>query len=97
MPFQKGNKLSPGRPRRSIEEKRLKELRRKVTTAEWNEIIDKVIALAKRGEKWAVEFLAGYLIGKPAQTVDVGFDNKLEIVVTHADDIETTNTASETG
>jgi len=83
MPFVKGNPGGPGRPRRPVEEKRLKELRKVVTSAEWLEILGVVLRLAKRGEKWAIEFLASYLIGKPAQSIDLSTPSEIRLKVVY--------------
>ena len=69
--FIKGNKASPGRKPKAVEEKYLKILLRSVSQNKWRAIISKVVLLAERGEGWAVEFLADRIIGKPAQSLDI--------------------------
>ena len=87
--FIKGNKASPGRKPRAVEEKYLEILVKSVPQKKWRAIIAKVTVLAERGERWAVEFLADRIIGKPKQSVDVTTDgeslNDVIRVITHGD------------
>jgi hypothetical protein len=59
--FAAGNAGGPGRPRRATERAYLTALSDACTPETWREIIDRAVADAK-----AREWLAGYLVGKPA-------------------------------
>lgn len=93
--FQPGNKLSPGRPPKEREERFMEITLSAVTFDDWKEIVQKAVAQAKRGDSTARKWLSDYLIGAPVQRQEItGKDGeKLEIVVTYADDIETTTPA----
>ena len=69
--FKQGNPGGPGRPSRASEEKYLKAVVRAMPQKDWKTILEKVKALAMRGERWAVEFYADRIMGKPAQAIDV--------------------------
>lgn len=85
--FIKGNKASPGRKPKPIEEKYLQILIRSVPQNKWRAIIAKVVVLAERGERWAVEFLADRIIGKPVQPVNAEHSGDVTFVVQYADGI----------
>lgn len=69
--FVPGNGGGPGRPKRIVEEKYLKKLSSRVTIGDWQDIVDKAIEQAKDGDRWARDFLAGYLLGRPVQRSEV--------------------------
>lgn len=69
--FIKGNKASPGRKPRSVEEKYMETFLSKLTPKEWGEVTDKVIELAKAGNMRAIELLVKYSIGLPVQRAEV--------------------------
>lgn len=72
--FIKGNTAASGanggRYKRSIEEKYLKALSRRVTMDDWNKIINKAITRAKAGDAKARQWLSDYLMGKPIQRME---------------------------
>lgn len=91
MPFKPGQSGNPsGRPKH--QGKFLKLLVKYVKPTDWRDIVLKAIEQSKRGDKSARQFLADYCLGRPPQQVDIGEDNKLEIIVTHADDTQTPKT-----
>jgi len=72
--FVKGNTAAQGsgggRPKRSVEEKYIKALSRRVTTEEWNKIIEVAIQFAKAGDARARQWISDYLMGKPIQRME---------------------------
>lgn len=68
--FAEGNGGGPGRSPKKREERFLEITRSKVTFKDWGEIIEKAVEQAKRGNPIARKFLADYLIGPPAQTIN---------------------------
>lgn len=84
----KGQSGNPkGRAPLTTEQKRVRELTRRLKTKDFIDIIDKVIYLAKRGEKWAVELIFKYQIGLPKQSVDVtSGGEKIVVNLTGGDD-----------
>lgn len=85
MPFTKGNPGGPGRPPLTTEQKRVKELTRRLKSKDFVDIVDKVIALAKRGERWAVELLFKYQIGLPKQPVEIDQVGELRVIIERTD------------
>ena len=67
--FKPGNPGSPGRPPRTTEQHYLDILRRALTDEKWQGIVEKAIAQATKGDRWAREWLAQYGIGRPAQYI----------------------------
>ena len=97
MPFQKGNPGGPGRPTLTTEQKRVKALTARLKSRDFLDIVDKVIALAKRGERWAVEILFKYQIGLPKQSIELEHDGTLEVIVKRVENRSLpTNTDPET-
>jgi hypothetical protein len=60
-------KGGPGRPRRATEASYLAVLRECVPLAKWRKIIRRAVADALDGDHKAREWLAAYLLGKPAE------------------------------
>lgn len=72
MPFQPGNKLSPGRPpKRKLEAERATALIQEKLQREFEPIVDKAIEDAKVGDKGARDWLTDRAYGKPAQAVNL--------------------------
>ena len=69
--FVKGHEPMGGRPKREREVEYYRVLQTRCTPEDWNAIIDKAIADAKRGDAVARKWLADYLIGAPVQRTDV--------------------------
>ena len=70
--FVKGhNGISPGRPKRSTEEKYLTALSRHVTLKDWATIVNTAVARAKAGDSTARQWLSDYLMGKPVQRQEI--------------------------
>ena len=86
--FQKGNPGGPGRPPLTVEQKRVKALTARLKSKDFIDIVDKVIVLAKRGERWAVELLFKYQIGLPKQTIDLEHDGEIRMIVEYADGLQ---------
>jgi hypothetical protein len=87
--FVKGQSGNPkGRAPLSVEQKRVRALTARLKSRDFLDIIDKVIALAKRGEKWAVELLFKYQIGLPKQPVALEQDGEIKINVSYVEDPE---------
>jgi len=84
--FKKGNPGGPGRPKRSAEEKYLQAVVRSMPQKDWKEILEKVKTLAMRGERWAVEFYADRLMGKPAQPVNAEHSGEVTIRIVRDDE-----------
>ena len=70
MPFKKGQSGNPG-GRPAHQTKYLNSLVRLVKVADWKAIVTKAITQAKNGDKTARQWLAEYVIGKPAQALDI--------------------------
>lgn len=88
MPFVKGQSGNPkGRAPLTVEQKRVKALTARLKSKDFLDIVDKVIVLAKRGEKWAVELLFKYQIGLPKQTIDLEHDGEIRMIVEYADEL----------
>ena len=90
--FEKGNPGGPGRPPLSAEQKRVKALTARLKSKDFLDIIDKVIYLAKRGERWAVELLFKYQIGLPKQSIDIEHDGVIRFLVDYADGLQDNTT-----
>lgn len=69
--FEKGHKGGPGRPRRNTEEQYKNATVQRVSLSDWEEIVDKAVIQAKRGDARAREWLSDHLIGKPQAKVDL--------------------------
>jgi len=69
--FTKGNKAAVGnrggRPRRQVEEHYLGALSDSIKDDEWNRIVRKAVSQALQGDRYARDWLANYLIGRPTQ------------------------------
>jgi hypothetical protein len=61
----------PGRPPKKREERFLEITLSACTLADWEAIVKKAVALAKRGDATSRKWLSDYLIGPPQQRVDV--------------------------
>ena len=83
--FAKGNPGSPGRKPRAVEEAYLKAIVRAMPQKDWRVVLEKVKQLAMRGERWAVEFYADRLMGKPVQAVTAEHSGDVRFVVEYAD------------
>jgi len=84
--FAKGHKGGPGRPKRSVEEKYLAALYRRVSIKDWNTIIDSAVARAKAGDSTARQWLSDYLLGKPVQRQEISGPDGGPVVVVNWDD-----------
>lgn len=93
--FVKGNPGGPGRPPLTVEQKRVKALTARLKSKDFLDIVDKVIVLAKRGERWAVELVFKYQIGLPKQSIDIEQVGDQKIIVEYVNQIGTTISASE--
>jgi hypothetical protein len=84
--FVAGNKASPGRPRKSVEERYLKKLSASVTLADWKDICKKAVTDAKRGDPRARQWISEYLLGKPLQRNELTGKDGDVIVIKLVDD-----------
>ena len=92
MPFEKGNqewrkrkRQSPGRPRRSVEERYLKAMQQVVTVKEWRTVVLVALSHAKAGDKAAREWLSNYLLGRPDQYTRLDVDADVIMRIVEAD------------
>lgn len=65
--FIKGNKSSPGRPKREVEREYLDAMMGVVSIADWRAITKKAVQQALRGDSVARKWLSDYLMGTPVQ------------------------------
>jgi hypothetical protein len=63
--FVEGNPGGPGRPRRAVEREYLAAISDAVPLNLWRGIVLNVVGCAEDGERWAIEWLAKYLLGEP--------------------------------
>jgi hypothetical protein len=95
MPFQPGQSGNPkGRARKPYEEKYLKAFYSIVKVDDWKEIVDKAREQAKRGDPKARQWLADYMIGKPAQPIDMEHGGDIRFIVEYADGLQDKTTQS---
>ena len=80
--FKKGNKASPGRDNKSREVRYSEILQSKCTFAEWGDICQKAVDMAKRGDAVSRKWLSDNLIGLPVQKLDVEHKGDIEHHVT---------------
>lgn len=69
QPGQSGNPA--GRRSRTTEERYLRATISQVSVADWREIVDRAVLQAKKGDHRARQWLSDYIIGKPAQAVEL--------------------------
>lgn len=60
-----------GRKPRAVEEKFTKRMASRVKLADWDEIIDTAVKLAKRGDPSARKWLSDYLMGTPVNRTEI--------------------------
>jgi hypothetical protein len=83
--FVKGNPGGPGRPTKEREQKYYEYAMYTVTFKDWQAIIGKAVADAKRGDSSARKWLSDYLAPQSQRQEITGADgDPLEIVVTYA-------------
>jgi len=86
--FAKGWKGGPGRPRRQTEERYLCALVASIKADDWKAIVMQAIAQAREGDRYARQWLADYLIGKPTEYVNTDVTsggNPLAVALTWGD------------
>jgi hypothetical protein len=64
--FAPGNPGGPGRPKRSTETAYMSTVMEKCDLETWGAIVDKAVADAKEGDRYAREWLTRYLLGEPS-------------------------------
>lgn len=69
--FVKGNRASPGRPKRNTETRYLEIMMAEVTPEYWAGITRRAIADALKGLPEARRWLSDYVIGKPPTTLNI--------------------------
>ena len=86
--FQPGQSGNPkGRKPRAVEEAYLKAVVRTMPQKDWKQVLERVKQLAMRGERWAVEFYADRIIGKPVQPVANDHSGEVTFNVNYADEV----------
>lgn len=81
MPFQKGNKLSKGRPPvKALEAERATKMIQEKLEVEFEPIVNKAISLAKTGDKASRDWLTDRAYGKPLQGLEVKGDITTKII-----------------
>jgi hypothetical protein len=68
--FAKGNKASPGRKPKAVEDDFIVLIDKAVKPEDWIEILDKAVVLAKRGDSRAREWLTERRFGKVKDQVE---------------------------
>jgi hypothetical protein len=69
--FASGNRISPGRRRRVVESAYLDTLVSQIPLAQWGQVADKALKDALDGDHQARLWLTSYLMGKPAQVLEL--------------------------
>ncbi len=77
----KGKPPGPGRSPMKKEERYYRLTIESVTDEDWVEIVLTAVNQAKRGQWRAREWLANYIIGRPAQIVEANINSKIIQVV----------------
>jgi hypothetical protein len=71
--FAKGHSGNPGgRAKNDYSERRIRQMQRLVTAADWEKIVLTAVARAKAGESTARQWISDYLLGKPIQRTEIG-------------------------
>lgn len=79
--FLPGWEGGPGRAPAKKEERYYQLTREAVTEDDWLAIVHTTIIRAKKGDRWAREWLGNYLLGRPVQRVDASIvDQSLQIL-----------------
>ena len=68
--FVKGNKASPGRRPRAVEEREMEMLGEVMTDERFRVIVEKVVSLAEAGNQRAIELILKYKWGLPTQRTE---------------------------
>jgi len=100
MTFKPGQSGNPaGRKPRPIEEKYLKAVAKSMPAKDWALVLEQVKRLALRGERWAVEFYADRLMGKPVNTTQITGENGdlLKVIFEHSQDTTSDISQGSTG
>ena len=96
MPFIKGQSGNPkGRNPRPAEEAYLKAVVKAMPKTRWASVLNRVATLAERGERWAVEFYADRIMGKPIQQVEASHTGEQKIIVEYVNPITDTSSTQE--
>jgi len=69
--FSSGNHLGPGRPRRAVESAYLDTLVGQIPLGQWEQVVEKALKNALAGDHRARVWLTEYLMGKPAQVLEL--------------------------
>lgn len=80
---------SPGRPARATEKEYLEAMIGKVSLDDWQNIIAKAVQQARKGDRAAREWLANYIMGKPADKVQISSDKFMKVVLKFSGQTET--------
>ena len=86
--FVKGNKASPGRPKKAHEKAYLDATIAAVTVADWQKIIGTAVTDAIKGDARARNFLAKYLLGKPEDTLNIVDERDRVIRLVYSKDVK---------
>jgi hypothetical protein len=69
--FSSGNQIGPGRPRRDVEAAYLDTLVGQIPLSQWQQVVEKALKNALAGDHRARIWLTDYLLGKPAQILEL--------------------------
>ena len=75
--FVKGWKGGPGRSKKDVERDYMDATIRSVTIGDWEQIVIKAIAQAKKGDTAARKWLSDNLVGLPTQHIDMKHKGKV--------------------
>ena len=80
-----GNK-GGGRLPKTREEKYYEITMKSCPLKDWRAIMKKVVEMAKRGDKFAIKFLADYLIGTPEQNLNLHGQTALDVILHYVEE-----------
>ena len=92
MPFKPGQSGNPnGRPTKPIEERSLDEFKKRFGNGNFAVVLEPLAKQVQKGNVRAIELVFEYLLGKPAQSIDLQSAGELKVTVEYkrADDTTT--------
>ncbi len=89
MPFQKGISGNPaGRPKRTVEEASLAKFHAHFRNGHFDELLDSLTRLVRKGNPKAIEIVLDYMLGKPTQDMNLS-GSLTQIIVRYVDNQDT--------